>query len=100
MPFKVSLHPDVISRDMPDINRDMQERILNALDNRLATSPERYGHRLRHSLKGYWKLRVGDYRAVFRISGSEVWVLGIGNRKEIYGQIGTRLRWQPSVSRN
>lgn len=95
MSFKVYLHPDVISRDMTGINRDMQERILNAIDQRLATSPERYGHRLRHSLKGYWKLRVGDYRLVFRISGDEVWIMGIGNRKEIYSQIGPRLHWRP-----
>ncbi len=36
-----------------------------------------------NTLKGYWKLRVGDYRVVFKVSGQEVWILGIINRKEV-----------------
>ncbi|MBS3918437.1 MAG: type II toxin-antitoxin system RelE/ParE family toxin [Deltaproteobacteria bacterium] len=34
------------------------------------------------TLRGYWKLRVGDYRVVFKIVDEEVWVLGIIHRKK------------------
>jgi hypothetical protein len=50
----------------------------------LTAAPHQYGEPLRKTLKGYWKLRVGDYRVVFRVSGQEVWILGIINRKEVY----------------
>ena len=39
------------------------------------------------TLKGYWKLRVGDYRVVFRVVEKEVWVFGIINRKDVYDRI-------------
>ncbi|MBI5344466.1 MAG: type II toxin-antitoxin system RelE/ParE family toxin [Deltaproteobacteria bacterium] len=42
------------------------------------------------TLKGYWKLRVGDYRVVYKISGNEVLVLGIIHRRDVYEKIGKR----------
>jgi len=48
------------------------------------THPEVYGRPLRHTLRGYWKLRVGDYRVVFKIKGAEVHILAIVHRKETY----------------
>lgn len=32
-------------------------------------------------------MRVGDYRVVFKVIENEVWVLGIINRKDVYGII-------------
>jgi mRNA interferase RelE/StbE len=45
---------------------------------------------LHKNLKGYWKLRVGDYRVAVRIMESEVEILGIGHRKSDYEDIGGR----------
>jgi mRNA interferase RelE/StbE len=53
-------------------------------------APHQYGETLRKTLKGYWKLRVGDYRVVYKIAGNEVWILGIMDRKEVYEKIGKR----------
>ncbi len=39
------------------------------------------------NLKGLWKLKVGDYRVIFRMSGKEVIIIGIGHRKDIYRKI-------------
>ncbi len=55
----------------------------------------RYGVPLRGTLKGYWKLRVGDYRIVFKITGQEVWVLTILHRREVYEAVTSRLGWSP-----
>ena len=41
-------------------------------------------------LQGYWKLRVGDYRVVFKVEGAEVRNLGIGHRKHVYDAIAKR----------
>jgi mRNA interferase RelE/StbE len=69
----------------------MKDRIRNAIEERLQTAPHEYGDPLRKDLTGYRKLRVGDYRVVFKISGSEVWILGIRHRKSIYTDITNRL---------
>lgn len=46
---------------------------------------------LRKTLRGYWKLRVGDYRVMCKIEGEEVWALGIQHRKTVYEDIVQRL---------
>ena len=49
-----------------------------------------YGEPLRKTLKGYWKLRVGDYRVVFKVIEAEVWILGIKHRKSVYMDMSAR----------
>ncbi len=95
MAHELLYHPDVKKRDIPEIDRGLQKRIAAAIRERLVEAPERYGHPLRGTLKGYWKLRVGDYRVVYRISGSEVWILGIAHRRDVYAGIPRRLDWKP-----
>jgi mRNA interferase RelE/StbE len=36
-----------------------------------------------------WRLRVGDYRVVYTVEDGQliVWVLAVGNRREVYRQI-------------
>ncbi|MBI3975388.1 MAG: type II toxin-antitoxin system RelE/ParE family toxin [Armatimonadetes bacterium] len=60
-------------------------RIAQAIERRLETAPERYGAPLRGTLRGYRKLRAGDYRVVFRITADEVAVLAIRHRRDVYG---------------
>ncbi|MEA3438213.1 MAG: hypothetical protein U9R43_17245, partial [Thermodesulfobacteriota bacterium] len=64
--------------------------IKRAIKERLAARTEKYGSPLRRTLKSYWKLRVGDYRVVFKISGYDILILGIMNRKSVYSQINKR----------
>lgn len=90
MPFALRYHPDVRDVDIPALNANVRERIKRAIWTRLAAAPHQYGEPLRKTLKGYWKLRVGDYRVVFKIARNEVWILGIMNRKEVYERIGKR----------
>jgi mRNA interferase RelE/StbE len=91
MSFTLRYHPAVRSDDLPLIDRKMKDRIRRAIEERLQTLPHEYGEPLRKTLKGYWKLRVGDYRVVFKIMKSEVWILGIRHRKEIYEDIDKRM---------
>ena len=62
----------------------MHARIRKAIETRLMTAPEDYSEPLRKTLKGYRKLRVGDYRVVFKIEGNEITILGICHRRDIY----------------
>ncbi len=88
--FELRYRPEVVNRDLPGIPRNLQKRILNAIENRLTTEPDRYGTRLRRSLWGLWKRRVGDYRVVYEIREREVLVWVIANRKSVSEDLGRR----------
>jgi mRNA interferase RelE/StbE len=90
--FTVKYHPDVKSNDLPPIKAKMRERIRRAIETRLMTVPQEYGLPLRKNLGGYWKLRVGDYRVVFKVEGPNVYILAICHRKNIYEDVEGRVR--------
>lgn len=81
--FTVRYHPQVRDEDIPRLSKAVRQRIRKAIEQRLANAPHEYGQPLRKTLKGYWKLRVGDYRVVYRIEKQTVVVLGIRHRKDI-----------------
>jgi len=90
LPFKLRYHPDVKTIDIPLLDAKLRGRIKSAVESRLATAPHLYGEPLRKTLRGYWKLRVGDYRVVFKIVEEEIWILGIIHRKKVYEEIKKR----------
>lgn len=96
MPYALLYHPLVVTDDIPAIPRNLRDRLGRAIETRLAAAPERYGEPLRGPFHGYRKLRVGDYRVVYRIVKQEVWVLAILHRKHVYDLSARRRSWRPS----
>lgn len=88
--YRLVYHPAVASDDVPKIPADIRRRIARAIESRLSEHPERYGRPLSGTLRGYWKLRVGDYRVVFRIVGREVRVFAIRHRRDVYNEVARR----------
>ena len=84
--FDIFYHPDVAQKDLPRISADQKQRIRRAIEQKLAFFPHEFGAPLRHTLKGYWKLRVGDWRIIYKIEGKNLTILRIGHRREIYGR--------------
>jgi mRNA interferase RelE/StbE len=82
--YKIAYHPSVASEDLPELDKKVLVRIKRAIEERLMVAPQEYGEPLRRTLKGYWKLRVGDYRVVFVVRKTEIMILGILHRKEVY----------------
>ncbi len=82
--YGVEYHPEVRAKDLAAINPDMQVRIKKAIVERLQVAPYKYGLPLRKTLKGYWKLRVGNYRVVYKIYDQTVRIFCICHRKEVY----------------
>jgi len=91
VPFELRYHPDVKSIDIPLLDVKLKSGIKKAIEIRLMTAPHLYGEPLRKTLRGYWKLRVGDYRVVFKIAAEEVWILGVIHRKKVYEAIKKRI---------
>lgn len=89
--YEVRYHQEVRDVDIPLLNATLKKRIRKAIEERLMAAPHQYGEPLRKSLKGYWKLRVGDYRVVFKVVENEIWVFGIINRKDVYDRILKRV---------
>ena len=88
--YSVVYHPETVTEDLPRIPRNMQTRIMRAIESRLMTEPARYGERLRRSLTGLWKLRVGDYRVCYEIQGRTVTVWAIRSRRDVYAILERR----------
>jgi mRNA interferase RelE/StbE len=88
--YRLRYHPDVKTKDIPKLNRTIRKRIKTAIEERLLLSPEKYSEPLRRTLKGYRKLRVGDYRIVLKMEGANILILGICHRKDVY----ERMEWR------
>ncbi len=91
MPYTLKYHPSVKTDDLPSLNKDIKLRIRNAIETRLSVAPHEYGTPLRKTLRGYWKLRVGDYRVIFMIEDQRVLIIGIRHRKEVYRLMEKRI---------
>lgn len=92
MPYTILYHPKVKEEDIKPLNKRQRDIIAKAIETRLVNEPAKYGKPLRGSLKGYWKLRVGDIRVVFKIVEDEIQILGIINRKIVYEKILKRVQ--------
>jgi len=89
--FDIAYHPDVVEKDIPQLSPFDKDKIKKAIEEKLVVYPELFGKPLRRSLKGYRKLRVGDYRIIYRIEGERVKILYIGHRSIVYEKANKRL---------
>ena len=66
-----------------------------AINKKLSLNPEAYGKPLSGEFQGLWRLRIDDYRAVYRVIKDQIVVLviKIGIRKDdkIYQELFSRL---------
>jgi len=65
--YQVEYLKSVIEEDIPLLPKKIKATIKKAIEERLMTDPIGFGKPLRYSLKGHRRLRVGDYRIVYRI---------------------------------
>jgi mRNA-degrading endonuclease RelE of RelBE toxin-antitoxin system len=83
--YRIEYLESVIREDIPPLSRSVKEQIRRAIERKLTTHPIEFGKPLRYSFKGARRLRVGDWRVIFRIEPPEVvLVVKIGHRKEVY----------------
>jgi mRNA interferase RelE/StbE len=86
MSYDVRYHPIAVRDDIPALDAAWRTRVKDVIERKLATAPDIFGIPLRRSLKGHRKLRVGDYRVVFRIERKTVLILAILHRSVVYRQ--------------
>jgi mRNA-degrading endonuclease RelE of RelBE toxin-antitoxin system len=78
----------VVKNDIPDLPSSTRKQIKKAIEERLMIDPIGFGKPLRYSLKGHRRLRVGDYRVVYRIDPShhKIIIIAIKHRKDVYDE--------------
>jgi len=82
--FTITYHPEVVSADIPNLPKVWRLKIQSAIEKKLVVSPEIFGKPLRRSLQGYRRLRVGDYRVVYRIEKKTIKIFIIQHRSVVY----------------
>lgn len=84
--YEVEYLNSVLQEDIPELPKKIKATIKKAIEERLMTDPIGFGKPLRYSLKGHRRLRVGDYRIVYRIDPDliKVIVIAIKHRKDVY----------------
>lgn len=91
MKYEIVYHHE-IPDDLANIPINIKKRIQKAIESRLLVDPINYGLPLRRSLLGHRKLRVGDYRIIYRIYNQTIIVLKIGHRKDVYPKTLSRIK--------
>lgn len=87
MTYIINYSDVVIKEHLPLLDSKIKGRIRKAIELKLTTRPEIFGKPLKNSLRGYRKLRVGDYRVVFVIDGKYVKIFAVKHRSKIYKNI-------------
>ena len=72
-------------RDLSALDRNVQQRLRRHIDG-LGEDPFPAGAKKLHAEEPYYRIRVGDYRIVYRfaVEESTVIVVKIGHRREVY----------------
>ena len=91
MSYEILYVDKVVNNDIPKISGSYRNRIKQAIKVKLTSEQDLYGKPLRRSLKGYLKLRVGDYRIIFRIEDKKVKIFAIAHRRIVYEIISGRI---------
>jgi len=86
MSYSLRYLEDVVREHIPHLPPTIRIRIKQAIEQRLAVDPVGLGKPLRYSFAGHRRLRVGDYRVVYRIEAERktVIIVAIKHRKDIY----------------
>lgn len=82
--YSVEYLDSVVEDDIPALPKTTKIMIKKAIEERLMVDPIGFGKPLRYSLKGHRRLRVSDYRIVYRIEAKTVIIVAIKHRKDIY----------------
>ena len=77
------LYKSSVSRDIKKIAPSDVERVLKRIRTVLGENPQS-GERLHGDFEGLLKLRIGEYRVVYALSGNDVVVLRIRHRSKAY----------------
>ncbi len=72
-----------VQRDLKKLSKAEAHRVLNQVEEELSENADTHPI-LKGQFAGLRKYRIGDYRVIYAILGTDVLVLRIGHRKDVY----------------
>ncbi len=89
MQWKIEILESAI-KELKKLDKSVALEIINYFERKIsnASDPTIHAKPLKHHLFGFWRMRIGDYRIIFRINVTEklIQITKIGHRKDIYGK--------------
>jgi mRNA interferase RelE/StbE len=83
--YRIEYLSSVVEEDIPTLDAVVKRRVRRAIETKLTSNPIEFGRPLRHSLLGARRLRVGNWRVIYKIEPPDVvLVVKIGHRSEVY----------------
>lgn len=75
---------DQVYKDLERLNKSTYKRIVSTIKKKLTQDPVSFGKPLTGNLKGYYRLRIDDYRVIYKIENKKliVFVIAVGARKD------------------
>ena len=89
--YQIKYHPKVVKIDIPKLAPSDARRIKKAIEEKLTTFPHIYGIPLRSDLFRLYKLRVGDFRVIYWIKDTVIYITMIEHRSIVYQNILRRI---------
>ena len=91
MTYRIEYLQAVVDDDIPALPKSIKRQIRRAIETKLTTHPFELGKPLRYSLRGARRLRVGDYRVLYRIDPPDVvLVIKIAHHRTLKAEADTR----------
>lgn len=85
MIFNVEYLENVTKKEIPELPKNIRATVKRAIEDRLAVNPLEIGKPLRGTWRGYYRIRVSDYRIVYRMkTPATILVTRIRHRKDVY----------------
>ena len=73
-------------KDIQGLEEKIKRRIAKTLL-RYSEDPFKYAEKLTDSRLGNYRFRIGDHRIIFDLEESDISILRVGHRKEIYRKV-------------
>ena len=82
--YRIKYVKSIDTHALSKIAKQDIDAIERTIEHKLSRHPDLFGKPLRKSLRGYWSLRVRDYRVVYRIEEKIVKIFAIKHRSVVY----------------
>ena len=82
--YEIIYLEEVVKNHIPQLSTSAKALIKRAIEERLMIDPISYGKPLRYSLKNHRRIRVADYRVIYRINEKIVTIIAIAHRRDVY----------------
>lgn len=82
--YTIEYADTIYKKDLRTVDTKILQTIRQQIQEKLTISPDRFGKPLRTSLKGYRRLRIGQYRIIYTIVQTTVRIVFIGKKPAVY----------------